>query len=496
MNKANRTLAILLSLLTALPLVACGEEKVPSDGIDVSSDTTVANESGYNYPDVDYGGYEFRVLNFDEYCNTNLRVDVEEQTGEKLDDAIYLRNRKVEDKLGFKMKEIQYPGNEGWSTSQKNLINLVTTSVMAGDDEYDAAYLNLYFNTGVITDGCLVALTTIDTLDLKADWWDHTINDSITINGKLFGASSPMMLETFDFAWCLFFNESLMTDFKMDYPYQLVRDGKWTIDKLYEYVSAGATLNGDSDFKNWKDDGNSIYGIAGHLSAADYTFLHSAGCDYISNVDGEYKLVVESDRLYTAFDRLKTLLSLDSGYVRFDNSNREFKNGYLSMFANDRALFMTGELKSAMEERDMVSDFGILPFPKLEESDNYRTLVNGCATALLCVPVTNKDLDRTGVILDALSYESNESVLPVYYDVTVSQKGLRNDDSIEMLEIIKETRSCELADFFGLAGDMVKSFQKILASGGTEAPASVIASNKEKIANNIATLIENIEKLG
>lgn len=495
MNKKLRMTSLLLALLTALPIVSCGDNAEQSGGeTTVSNNSTTAEVSGYDYPDVNYGDYVFRVLNFDEYCSTNLRVDIEEQAGEKLDDAIYTRNRKVEEKLGFKMKEIQYPCNEGWGVSQPNLIKLVTTSVMSDDDEYDAAYLNLSFNIGAITDGCLVDLTTIDTLHLEEDYWDHIVNDSLTINGRLYGASSPLMLQTLDFAWCLFFNETMMTDFNMEYPYQLVRDGKWTLDKLYEYVSSGASLNGDESFTTWKDDGSSIYGIAGHYSPTRYAFLYSAGVDYIREVDGEYKLVVESDRFYTVFDKLKTLLSLESGYVRFDNSNRTVSSGYLNMFNNDRALFMTGELKAAMEERDMKSDFGILPFPKLEESDEYRTVING-GSALLTVPVTNKDLDRTGVILDALSYESNESVLPIYYDVTVSQKGLRNEDSIEMLDIIRNSRGCEISEFFALAEDMTGSFQTILGSNGSQEPASVIAANKEKITQNISSLLEKLEAL-
>ena len=38
-------------------------------------------------------------------------------------------------------------------------------------------------------------------------------------------------------------------------------------------------------------------------------------------------------------------------------------------------------------------------------------------------------------MIDALTYRSYETVLPVYYENRVAQKGLRNEDSIEMLGI-------------------------------------------------------------
>lgn len=496
MTKRMRTLALLLSILTALPIVSCGETSDSNDDTTLSGNdsTTVSDDSGYAYPNVNYEGYEFRIFNVDNYHNCNVHIDFSEQTAEKLDDAIYNRNRRVEEKLGFTLKEVQFPYTT-WNTSQKEMINKLTTSVMSDDDEYDAAYLNLNFNIGAITDGCLVDLMTINELQLDEDYWDKTINDSLMMNGKLYGASGPLQLETFDLAWCMFFNEDMMTNLSLEYPYQLVRDGKWTIDKLYEYVSQAASLNGDESFTTWQDDGSSVYGIAGHYTSAKYAFLYSAGCDIVKEVDGEYAFVAGTDRFYTAFDKLKTTLSLDSGYVRFDNADKtQGANGYMNMFANNRALFLTGELKSAMEERDMEATFGILPFPKLEETDDYRTQVNG-GSALLCIPVTNRDLSRTGVILDALTYESSESVLPIYYDVTVSQKGLRNDDSIEMLEIIKNTRGCEVADFFSLATDLASQFEYVLAHAGNNEPASLIATNKSVIENNIAKIVDAIEKL-
>ena len=481
-----------LLLATALILASCGsggqnEPKVTDSKDTSSSSDTTVEETGYKYPDVDYGGYEFRVLNFDKYVNCTIRVDETEQTGEKLSDAIYNRNRKVEEKLGFRMKEIQHTFTS-WGAAQSEILTLVSNSVMAGDDQYDAAYLNLRFGIGLITDGNLVDLKSIDTLKLDEDYWDHVINDSLTINNHLYGASGPLMLESSDFAWCMFFNETMMTNYKMEYPYQLVRDGKWTIDKLNEYVAGAANLNGDESFTNWNANGKCVYGIAGH-DGSPQAFIYTAGCDYMKNIDGKYKLTIESDAFYSVVDKMKTLFNLDSGYVRFDNSAKGIPEGYIEMFANGRAMFMTGELKTAMEERDMKDSFGILPMPKLDESqDGYRSLIND-GSALLCIPVTNPDLERSGVILDALTYESSETVLPVYYDVTVSQKGLRNDDSIDMLKIIREGRGIDIASFLSVNSEMKSAINNLVCKGGTDEPASIIATSKARVEKNIETIM-------
>ena len=44
----------------------------------------------------------------------------------------------------------------------------------------------------------------------------------------------------------LWFNKQLLTDNGFDMPYELVNEGKWTIDRMLEMVnSVSADLNGD-----------------------------------------------------------------------------------------------------------------------------------------------------------------------------------------------------------------------------------------------------------
>lgn len=47
-----------------------------------------------------------------------------------------------------------------------DLAGLVRTSVMAGDQTYDAAYIKGDHLNGIITDGCVLDLTNVDGLNL------------------------------------------------------------------------------------------------------------------------------------------------------------------------------------------------------------------------------------------------------------------------------------------------------------------------------------------
>ena len=97
--------------------------------------------------------------------------------------------------------------------------------------------------------------------------------------------------------------------------------------------------------------------------------------------------------------------------------------------------------------------------------------------------------ERTGVILDALTYESYENILPIFYDVTLSQKGLRNEESIEMLQIIRDTRFFDLGDAYGWTTKVQNSVRNALDKGNAGV-ASLIAAEKPAIDAAIKATME------
>ena len=281
---------------------------------------------------------------------------------------------------------------------------------------------------------------------------------------------------TLDLSWVLLFNQNMMTNLEMTFPYQTVRDGNWTLEKFDEYVSGAVNLNSDQSFA-YSENGSCRYGIAGH-GDSPIAFIYSAGNRMTEpGADGEFKINIESDRLYTTLDRMGTLFSTREGKIHYDSDL------YEDIFRAGRALFITCELKASLEERDMDDTFGLLPFPKYDEKqEDYQTNMN-FISCFLTVPITQKDPQMAGVILDSLTYESYKTVLPVYYDVTVSQKGLRNEESIEMLDIIHNTRGIEFTQVFGITNNMCASLSTMIKneSGGA---SSIIQKELPKIESN------------
>ena len=65
---------------------------------------------------------------------------------------------------------------------------------------------------------------------------------------------------------------------------------------------------------------------------------------------------------------------------------------------------------------------------------------------MLSVPITT-DFDFTGLITEALAYESITTITPAFYDLTLRVKNTRDDESEAMLDIIFSNRNYDIGTF-------------------------------------------------
>lgn len=147
----------------------------------------------------------------------------------------------------------------------------------------------------------------------------------------------------------------------------------------------------------------------------------------------------------------------------------------LGCFRNGRALFYDPNINAIKDLRDMDDDFGIIPWPKYDESiDAYYSNVDaGCN--LFIVPVTCSDAERASVILEACAYEGWKSVLPIYYDVVLTTKFTRDQDSEKMIDIIRAGRVFDIGYYFYNNSNDLNSFGWYLAHDKSHSFASIYA---------------------
>jgi hypothetical protein len=148
----------------------------------------------------------------------------------------------------------------------------------------------------------------------------------------------------------------------------------------------------------------------------------------------------------------------------FSKDNMTFLKNDLNLFMEDHALFTTWTMYGATRLRAMNTDFGILPPPKYDSMQEKFWSVSPNPHTLM-VPIATKDELRTGIILEALAYYSSPAysdttVVPAYFELAVKGKTTRDEESLEMLDIIKNSISYIIKlDDTGMTSSIYASFE-------------------------------------
>ena len=86
----------------------------------------------------------------------------------------------------------------------------------------------------------------------------------------------------------------------------------------------------------------------------------------------------------------------------------------------------------------MEDDFGLVPYPKLDESQaDFISFNLGTSYAAILRSAKNQEL--SAAVLEALSAENHKSVVPVLYEDALKEKYSRDQTTAEMLDILSRT---------------------------------------------------------
>ncbi|MCI8387463.1 MAG: extracellular solute-binding protein [Clostridiales bacterium] len=485
-KNSRRMTAVILCALLCAGSVSCGDTQKPKDSdADMSNNVeSVAGSNEYVYPTFDLGEDTFTILNTSQNYSFYSYIDFESETGDTLDDIIYKRNRTVEEKFNFKMEVVEFELDEA--------ANKLQTAVLSNDDVYDLAFIRDQYMSTAISEGYLQNLDDIPEIQLDCEWWDGKATDESRIgkSKKALFALTDVSLTDFEGTYVTFFNQDMFENLKLDLPYQLVLDGKWTFDRMKEFMAAGANLNGDD---NWTltENGKSVYGLVS-FERIEPALLSGGGISFVySNNEGYPEIGTSGDKFYTYFNMIKDSLNTEGEYLHANTGTSNDWGHYERVFKMGRALMMSAQLKAANNYRDMEYTYGVLPMPKYDENQaEYRNLRT--FPCMMCVPVTNQRPHETGAIIDAMSYITYSEIMPYFYEGRMSHKMLRTDESIEMFEIIRETRCLEFGMAYGWVMPIWKEVHNVVITN--DSIASTLASTLTSIEASIDKVMENIDK--
>jgi hypothetical protein len=435
----NRLCAILLCSIFIF-ISGCSDSS-ESENDDKTEETSTEAESVYDGPEiVELNGFEFitTVPNNEIYYRD---VYSEEEVGEALNDTVYRRNMTIEDRYDIKLTV-----NITDTSTDTDVIKYVSDCVNAGEDFSSIVLGNTQEASAMTTGRYLLNFNDIESINLSNSWWDQDIANTLTVSGKTFMTVGDMLNLSVGMCHARVFNKRLLQDAGVEFPYQAVRDGDWTVDKL---ISSSKTItndiNGDGEIKLNED----IIGYAGIDVNCFVDMIYACGGTVTQkNSDGVPELALNSEKTVAIIDLARRLFSEKYTVV----SAAQYKD-YMASFSNGLAGFLDIAVNDITQFRGMDDDFGIVPPPKFdEEQDSYRCLINGYGT-FITIPVTaSESAENIGIVLEGLMYESSVNVLPVYYETVIQNKYARDAESVEMLEIIRNNRTTDFSYVYQLPG--------------------------------------------
>jgi hypothetical protein len=399
---------------------------------------------------LDYQEHRFRILGYDGQASGTWQIAgiseiiAEEATGDPINDAIYNRNLAVEELYNIKIDivPILYPDRAAFA-------EIFRTSVLAGDDHFDAAFMiGSSLPTIISTQNMAHNLSEIPALDLSKSWWDQNSVNAMSIGGRLSAVIGDMNLYSAIAPMAVFANKRLMQEEGVEDLYQLVREGKWTWDVLGRIArDATRDLNGD----NFIDTADQIGLVTQYV--AFQQAINSAG-EVLTPKNNEDipEFLPNMERLAGITEKVSGIFNDRAAAIVGDNItgyNNVWFDLIMPKFLQNEIMFTTFQLLFSFELRGMEADFAILPFPKYDENQqNYNSSMSRYWSKFTVIPITNQNLDRTANILQAMGYYSQQLIMPAYYNVTLTHKLVRDNDSAEMLDIILGNRIIDLAELY------------------------------------------------
>ena len=411
-----------------------------------------------------------------------------ELTGETLDDTTYNTNRAVEDRLNCTLNfyDSLCKSSETGDEAQK--------IIMAGDDTYDMFHVVQWNGTRLATEGYFMNMSGAPYISLDKPWWDEYFMKEMAVGkNKYYMLVGDYCIDRTRNLSCMFYNKTLYEKYYKDPDglYNDVIDGTWTWDKLRKIASdSWIDINNNGNVDRGDQYGYSING-GNYLDGLFY----GTGARVTGRDEKNYPtLILNNERVADISAGLYNLVYETTG--GFDGGST-FEDYTLNQsdFASDMSMFLFGFFYTAESLRDMKNDFGIIPYPKFDEDqENYVSIAHDI-TRMMGIPVGCGKYDAVCAVLEELSFEGYNSVVPAYYDVLMKNKYSRDDVSAEMLDIIRDNCRPDIAYIYLYSFNQLGLYFRYMIQDKSSNFASLYAGYEAGAKVNMQSLIDQFESI-
>lgn len=488
--KAKKTLALILAMqMLLLSGASCsnGEKKQNAAESGATPAETGETQNEYvgfdrnsvkdNLPNVTFGGKDFRILTQKGDWMDQYTFD-EDDVGDSLNNARWKRNEDVENRFDVKITAFS-DGSESQDTFMQYCY--------MGDDMFDVCDMMMYMSWVPMAYNMAVDWYDIPYIDWEKPWWNRATNAEATVKGKAYAVTGDLALTSLTYMWIQVFNMDLLEDWghSSDEMYQLVFDGKWTLDKFIEICSA--IYNDENG--NSLSDAEDTFGYFTHTFSGTDPWVTSIDARIMSKDDeGNLAVTVGTERVYVTLEKLITFFFSSKGCFQDPSSDlsggASFENGKIAIYPSMFSACMNAY-------SDLPFDYGILPYPKYDEvQENY---VSGAMDQLsvYSVPVSLPvdQYEFLGIMMEALNAETYKTVYPAYFEDALKGRYSTDPDMARVIDMVVDGRMFDLAFMYGIYIERLPYQFRYCFRDQTTDLASKLAANKNSMEEKLEDLM-------
>jgi hypothetical protein len=504
MKKSLRFISLLLMLcFIVVATAACAGEEV-EESTQTSNETSEKKELFSTLPEKDYEKKTVTFLVPGDSFNLYKSAEIMAQEGspEVLNDQIKRRNELVEERFNVVIDEIR-------TDDTQPMVTLVRNAVLSSLTDYDIVTPYIPDAAALALEDSFYLLNDLEYIDLNNSCWDQNMLKSLSINNKNYFATGDFSLLSLACTHAIVFNKDVRSTNNLEDPYELVNNGKWTIDKLREMASKiTANVDGNTGMSNKDRYGflinnnfvTSMYVGSGHsLTGKDKDDI-----PYISIID-------EVQTAAPIFNKIFELVNDEQATCTFDKTTTNYytsaTSGGMSIWdaatesvANGLALFRAMSIIDILDLGEFDCNFGIIPIPKYnEEQEKYYSLVSTIYATAFAIPASCADSEMSSIIAQAMCEASTDTTKEAYVEVILKLRRIQDNESEAMLDKIFADRVYDLGIVYTWGGtniydgNCIGSFMNNVAYSGTQTFISELERITSLVESDLQSTLDAFE---
>ncbi len=422
----------------------------PSVDAETTSNTDAEGYLLDNLPELNFDA-EINILAWHDVEHEEFNIAYEDLSGDIVEQSLYDRNTKVEDRLGVTLnfnRDVDGDADNvaAWNSYINNSvsINAREFDIIAGYSLSQAKAASNGYLYNMLDDAC-------EYQDFTQPWWSELLLEQATFGDALYFASGDISRNALEMMYVCYANTDLLDKYGIDNPQLLVESNEWTYDKFFELCQGVYEDDGDGVKNCEKETGDTF----GYITAGIHVDPWFYGCGASiceRNADGEIvsSETFTSERVANTLSKLCNFLNSEYGIYTLDSKGDSVVY-HQRAFGQGRSLFMMD--RARVSHRTLAADYGetkfvILPCPKYDVDQEKYITVMGNPFTLYAIAADIADPAMASAFIECFASEGYRKVTPAVFELSLKTRYVDDPVSGRMYDIIRANITYDIGRIF------------------------------------------------